>query len=115
MKHSLIAATALLWPGLAAAEVFVITDDAEGVPKLETLESPSLSEVPEINGEANDGFTYAQLWSGMEGVTVFEGRIALAGRIVSHDGPETYVAYIVSGGGTMGNDAPDGSTDSTFD
>ncbi len=115
MKHLVLAALFALAPVAAAADVHVITDDANGVPQVVSTAPPALAEVPEINGSANEGFTYAQLWSGMEGFQVFEGRIAPGGRIVSHDGPDTYVAYIVSGSGTMGNDAPDGSMASSFE
>lgn len=114
MKHLFLAALFALVPNAAAADIHVITDDANGVPQVVSMAQPTLVDVPEINGKANDGFTYAQLWSGMAGFQVFEGRIAPGGRIVSHDGPDTYVAYIVSGSGTMGNDAPDGSMASSF-
>ncbi|TMV87150.1 hypothetical protein FGG78_19155 [Thioclava sp. BHET1] len=115
MKNVLIAAIVALVPATTAvAEVFVITDDQAGVSKVETMEAPALANVPEVNGNANKGFTYAQLWAGMDGFQVFEGRIAADGFVGSHDGPDAYVAYIVSGQGTMGNDGPDGKTDSTF-
>ncbi|PCH99048.1 MAG: hypothetical protein COB84_00285 [Rhodobacteraceae bacterium] len=115
MRRILYAVTAALFPVMATADIYVVTDDAAGIPKVKALEAPALTEIPEIAGMANEGFSYAQLWSGMDGYKMFEGRVAAGGKIVSHDGPDTYVGYIVSGHGTMGNDAPDGSMDSSFD
>ncbi|WP_165978893.1 cupin domain-containing protein [Antarcticimicrobium luteum] len=115
MKRIICAAAMACLPAMANAEIHVITDDANGVPHVETTPSPAMSDVPEIGGKANAGFSYARLWSGMEGFEVFEGHIAPGGRIVSHDGPDTYIGCIVSGHGTMGNDAPDGTTVSRFD
>lgn len=115
MKRILCTAATALLPVISMADVYVITDDAGGMPRFKTLESPALTEVPKIGAVANKGFSYAQLWSGMHGYNVFEGRIAPGGSIASHDGPETYIAYIVSGRATMGNDAPNGSMDSSFD
>ncbi len=46
---------------------------------------------------------------------VFEGPIAPKSKIVSHDGPDTYIAYIVAGHGVKGNNAPDGSQASNFE
>lgn len=114
MKHILCTVAAILLPAISMADVYVVVDDAAGIPRVKTLEAPVLTEVPEIGGKANEGFTYAQLWSGMDGYKVFEGRIAPGGLIVSHDGPDTYIAYIVSGHATMGNDAPDGTQSSSF-
>lgn len=104
-----------LVPAAALADVHVILDDAQGVPQVQTSAAPALTAIPEIAGKANEGFSYGQLWSGMEGYKVFEGRVAPGGKIVSHEGPDTYIAYIVSGHATMGNDAPDGSMASKFD
>lgn len=115
MKNVIFLAATLIVPSIATAEIFAVTDNAEGIPKFEVIAAPALTEVPEIAGMANEGFSYARLWSGMDGYKVFEGRVAPGGKIVSHDGPDTYIAYIVSGQGVMGNDAPDGSTDSSFE
>ena len=114
MKAAVFAIMASWAPLALAAEVFVISDNNSGVPEFETLSAPELVEVPEIGGDANTGFSYAQLWAGLEGFQVFKGRIQPQGKIVSHDGPETYVAYIVSGSGTMGNDGPNGDKVSSF-
>jgi mannose-6-phosphate isomerase-like protein (cupin superfamily) len=115
MKQILCAIVAALLPGFALADVYVIGDDAAGVPQVEILAAPALSDVPEIGGMANQGFSYAQLWGGMDGFKVFEGRIAPGGKIVSHEGPDTYIGYIVSGHGTLGNDAPDGTMASSIE
>ena len=115
MKNVILSAIIACAPIAALADVFVIADDKDGVPMVEVTEAPALAEVPEVNGNANAGFSYAQLWSGMDGFQIFKGRIAAGGSVGSHDGPDTYVAYIVSGSGTMGNDAPDGSMASSFD
>ncbi len=115
MKNVVFLAATLIMPSLALANIFEVTDNAEGIPDIEVIAPPSLTEVPEIGSMTNEGFSCAQLWSGMDGYKVFEGRGASGGKIVSHDGPDTYIAYIVSGHGVMGNDAPDGTLVSRFE
>lgn len=115
MKRLLTLSVALWLPVVASADIFVVEDDAAGIPQMTVTEAPALTEIPEIAGQANDGFSYGLMWQGMEGHMLFEGRVAPGGKIVSHDGPDPYVAYIVAGHGTMGNDAPDGSIASSFD
>lgn len=114
MKPVLLAA-ALLAPSLAGAEIFEVTDDANGVPQFTVTEAPELTAIPEIAGNANEGFEYGQIWSGLDGYMVFEGRVAPGGHIVSYEGPDTYIGYIISGQGTIGIDGPDGQLVSRFE
>ncbi len=48
-------------PMMALSDAFVISDDESGIPEFEKISTPALAELPEINGEANTGITYAQL------------------------------------------------------
>lgn len=110
MKRLLISLSAVLaLSAPAAAEVYVITDDENGNPLTETIQDPAMTEVPEIAGTPNKGFTHAMRWTGMDGFRVSEGRIAPGGTIATHDGPDTYILYVVSGKGALVMVADDGA------
>lgn len=86
-----------------AGDVYVIDNAAGKKPVATKKDAFALTAVPAMGeGRPNQGFSYTTAFElAGTGVQIARGRVEPGGAVATHDGPQQYILYVVSGTGTL--------------
>lgn len=95
-----------------AGDVYVIENAAGKKPVVIQKDSFALGDVPAMGeGKPNQGFKYGTaLELAGTGVQIARGHVDAGGTVATHEGPQQYLLYVISGTGTLGLVDKDGTT-----